>query len=1125
MDRKEEFYILFGLLLALLGAVGTWLALPQVQPQLGGWQANPLLLPLVGLAGLSLLLLYLLLREQLAARVRAMLPQYRLETRYLRAVNQYLRRTPALLVISERQETHTELDLLAAYSQLTLGPDPDQPDVPLAAPPSPPRDGGLFGLRGPKAGEARPARSGRRRLLDALLWLILQGGLLALAFLFVRSVFWTLAGEFQFSWGGILFGALLWLGLAVLLHRVALRRLGTYLDQRGACSAPAATPGAEIWQHERLLIMGDPGSGKTTLLRHIAVICANERLNVPRRTRLRAAYGWPTPPLPIYIPLRALRDAAVAHNRPLLESYAETLRDVALLGEVVRDLPPDFFQRRAEAGGCVILLDAFDELRDAEARRRLGQLVATLPPGPPTARNRIVVTSRIVGYEGQLRGRDFIHRRLAELNPTQTEAFIHARYRALAGLGVRAPGEPSGVPWDPEVRARRLIARLPDNPGLRRLGRNPFLLALIVSVHLKSPRELPRQRHALYGKAMEMLVEEWERWKDSELDLEPTTPTAELEAIQKLRLLYELAWAMYERSLTATDQRSHTVITSSAAEQVLAVALREIPALVAGRTGADLDAFTRSEAKRWLRNLGQRGGVLQELGNVEGSSEVQIQFAHQTFQEYLASQALDASAPETQQLRTARVRERWADPRWREVLLLSSSTSADASPMVRHLLAQHDHTADLLAGAVLAEQPGRLARELLDTSLARLDALALAAPDVPISTALDALNTLAETGLAPAQQTLETAARTAPHLAVRVRSIELLAGMEPNRPAPAPLTPALQALMLDILEQARDPRLRLAAGFALARHDPHYADDNGWIPALVAVPAGSFLMGSSEADKDAQGDEKPQHRRELPAYAIGTTLVTNAQWQRFMAAGGYTTRRYWSGAGWRWRTCGWEPPGDYSTPQQIAAVVLGPLFDPLVGLLLRRRAFTQPHPESWDDVAWNGANQPVTGISIYEAEAYCRWLSAASGHPFRLPSEAEWEYAARGADGRIYPWGNAWAEGRCNSKEAGIGYPTPVGSYPDGGSPCGALDMAGNAWEWCATRWHNNYPGRRAEVEDHVYNVLSWWVETRTIRGGSYYRDRTFVRGAYRNGGIARYRGNSIGLRVASHSLRIDSGS
>ncbi|PDV97990.1 SUMF1/EgtB/PvdO family nonheme iron enzyme [Candidatus Chloroploca asiatica] len=1119
MNRKEEIYILIGLLLAFVAAVAGWLALPQVQQQFNGWLDNPLFLPFLGMGGLALLLAYVLLRDWIASTVRSLSPRYRLERRYLQAVETYLRRTPALLVISRQQETHTELDLLMAYSQLTLSPDPDQPDPPDLVQVSDQQPTRRFAMEGIKERATSRPRSLKQRGFETLAWLVVQGSVLALAIASVRGIMVAPTGEWQFTWASLLLAlvsTLAWLGVAILLHRVILRRVATYLVQRGACSAPPATPGAEIWQYPCLLIRGDPGSGKTTLLRHIAVVCAQEILRSPGRQRLRDVYGWPSRPFPIYIPLRVLRDA-VALQRPLLEQYAETLRDVALLGDVVRDLPTDFFQRKAQRGGCMILLDAFDELRDADARQRLGQLVAALPPGPDHRRNRIVVTSRIFGYEGQLRHRKFIHRLVDQLTPPQQQQFIRTRYRAFAQLGISASGEATLATWDPEVRSRRLIERLTEDGGIQKLVRNPFLLSLIISIHLKSPRELPRQRHTLYEKALQMLVEEWERLKDSEMDLEPTTQDADLELQQKLRLLYQLAWVMYERTLTAPDDGSHTVITSADAEEVLALALRDISPATAGRTGAALESFCRSEAKRWLRNLGQRGGVLQELGNVHGTSEVQLQFAHQTFQEYLASQAVRDGSPEMQRLRDTRIRERWNDDRWREVLLLYSATMPDATPIVRHLLAQGKQEADLLAGAVLAEQTQRLDPEARVEILNRLHHLFMSASAGSLPVQLEALNTLAEAGIDASTDLLKDAVRKAPHQDVRVRAIERLARMEHNHPARAPLPPDLQDLMLELLQTEHAPDLRLAAGFALARQDPRYAGD-GLRPKLIHIPAGPFLMGSSKEDREAERFEQPQHQIELPDYWIAQHPVTNAQWQCFIDAGGYRTRRYWSRAGWRWLRCGWEPAGAYSTPQLIALVLLGSFFDPLVGLLLRRQPFSQPHPESWNGPNWNGANQPVTGISFYEAEAYCRWLQEATGHPFRLPTEAEWEKAARGPDGRRYPWGNAWADGLCNSSEARLNKPSPVGSYPQGTSVYVAHDMAGNVWQWCATRWKSTYPGRKPDLNDRLLDLIAWWANAFVVRGGAYWNNAQNVRASYRYNISPRLRYGYIGLRVASHS-------
>ncbi|WP_141508656.1 formylglycine-generating enzyme family protein, partial [Candidatus Chloroploca asiatica] len=195
-----------------------------------------------------------------------------------------------------------------------------------------------------------------------------------------------------------------------------------------------------------------------------------------------------------------------------------------------------------------------------------------------------------------------------------------------------------------------------------------------------------------------------------------------------------------------------------------------------------------------------------------------------------------------------------------------------------------------------------------------------------------------------------------------------------------------------------------------------------WVPALRHVPAGPFLMGSSEKDRMAHDDEKPQHTLTLPDYWIGTTPVTNAQFRPFVTGDGYTNPVYWTRVGWAWR-------------EQEKIVT----------------------PRWWNDSTWNGAQHPVVGVSWFEAVAYCRWLSAQTGHAFRLPTEAEWEKAARGLDGRIWPWGNAWETGRCNSNEAGHKRTTSVGQYPTGASSYGVLDMAGNVWEWCATRYDKSY--------------------------------------------------------------------
>jgi eukaryotic-like serine/threonine-protein kinase len=183
---------------------------------------------------------------------------------------------------------------------------------------------------------------------------------------------------------------------------------------------------------------------------------------------------------------------------------------------------------------------------------------------------------------------------------------------------------------------------------------------------------------------------------------------------------------------------------------------------------------------------------------------------------------------------------------------------------------------------------------------------------------------------------------------------------------------------------------------------------------MVYVPAGKFLMGSQEGE--GESNEHPQHEVSLDAFWIDRTEVTNAQYRRCLDAG----------------AC--------------------------------------KRPTYWDDGEYNGVDGPVVGVTWLDAQAYCTWVGA------RLPSEAEWEKAARGTDGRRYPWGddaancdkaNYWGqEGGC------VGDPGPVAARPSGASPYGALDMAGNAWEWCQD-WYKSYPGSSNPVDDtNVYRVL-----------------------------------------------------
>ncbi len=249
----------------------------------------------------------------------------------------------------------------------------------------------------------------------------------------------------------------------------------------------------------------------------------------------------------------------------------------------------------------------------------------------------------------------------------------------------------------------------------------------------------------------------------------------------------------------------------------------------------------------------------------------------------------------------------------------------------------------------------------------------------------------------------------------------------------------------------------------------------------VEIPAGPFTMGSDKrGDRMAFNDETPQFTCTLitEPYHISRYPVTVAQYRAFAESGGYRERRFWTQAGWAWR---------------------------------KSRGITGP------EVYWEPFqrdNHPVVGVSWYEAVAYCRWLSQVLGYEVRLPREAEWEKAARGEDGRIWPWGDEEPTAEHCNFNGNVGHTTPVGSYPRGASPYGVLEMAGNVWEWCCTKWRNDYTAYQKRIDDDLEGKAP-----RVVRGGSWIDYHHGVRCGYSVREYPSYRSYDFGFRVVAPGL------
>jgi formylglycine-generating enzyme required for sulfatase activity len=273
-----------------------------------------------------------------------------------------------------------------------------------------------------------------------------------------------------------------------------------------------------------------------------------------------------------------------------------------------------------------------------------------------------------------------------------------------------------------------------------------------------------------------------------------------------------------------------------------------------------------------------------------------------------------------------------------------------------------------------------------------------------------------------------------------------------------------------LLRDERLPALeRVGAGRDLAKlGDPRFDPELWYLPrkpasGFMEVPAGPFLMGSDKRrDREAQDDELPQHEVDLPTFYLGRYPVTVAQYGAFVAA----------------------------TDRPLAP-----------------RSLEQP------------ANHPMSDVTWHDALAYCRWLEkrlraaaparleaersaegrrlwegiASGSLRLMLPSEAEWEKAARGADGWIYPWGDEIDPERANYDATGVGGPSPVGCFPRGASPCGCEELSGNVWEWTRSE-DRPYPYEARDGREDLAGA-----PLRVLRGGSYISNSGNCRCACRN--------------------------
>ncbi len=850
------------------------------------------------------------------------------------------------------------------------------------------------------------------------------------------------------------------------------------------------------------VVLGEPGAGKTTALRKLHQQCL---LPGP------GSLGLDSGTLPVLLPLRRLAKDDLEQPLPVL---AGRYLEEASAGELAADLGEKLWSR----GHLLVLLDGLDEVAD-DARR--GDLASYLDWQLSGAADgvRAVVSCRYAGYGGRARlGESF---QLFEVRPLAADQVTR-----LVRLWFREAQR--AIPDYSEDEARRRSDDLVEALGgsdyasqqLKVLVSTPLMLTLMCVIVLRGG-EMPRQRVEFYEQCLRVLLGKWAK----------TTKGREpLLAIEvALAVLRPLAWKLH------VEERRDDL---SKAELVHHVT-RRLKDL-----GAKASAFRVVD---WLH---RECGVLTEV------SPQRYGFLHLGLQEYLAAGHAASGGDDFLGVLADRFGERW----WREVVLLLAALPGlrAVNPLLERVLA----TNALVEQADLLHECLREAPEVsLEPFLAVLDDGSDASRQAAVlrllsercdTSLVDRARRLAESPTedvsALAARIVEqcgerrTAAKPATcelylvHDSAVAKSAGRLASALRRRGVPLFETESWEEDLEPLLAETRAVAVLVGPGGELPWTRPDVEsclalfEDAGKTVVPVALPqleklpelpaswshwvdlrAGISVEGCEELARAAlRPVSKPSRSRVLKT-ASGEKLVEPRTGLEFV----------------------WVPGGRFRMGQEEVAepvhwVSVSPFWLGETPVINRQysiflEATGRDEPPFWRDRKYSEPEQPVVGVSWNDAVAFCEWLSQDFGHQAMLPSEAQWEFAARGIDGRIYPWGDEApdASRACFDLNWNKDKPAVVGSCPAGRGPYGTLDQAGLVWEWCRDVWNKEAYRERDEPKDPL--VTEGDEDRRVLRGGSWVSPADDLRAAVRFWLPATGRYDFVGFRVLAAPPSFDS--
>ncbi len=810
-------------------------------------------------------------------------------------------------------------------------------------------------------------------------------------------------------------------------------------------------------KYHRLVIKGDVGSGKSMFVDYLTSQIAATHLNRSDQD---------LPPVFRHRPVVRLRLRAIVHQlkgeldpeKFLLHSIREEIG--AICGHSVDEINwKTFCQPLLQQG--IILLDGLDEVPKTEGLR------ATLFDAIDAFKKRLgddarlIITSRPYVFDDEeysLAGFDYLE--LVPMNNEQIQRFLESWYLLMRANRNWNEAQASS-------KADHLFKQLKELDYLLEPARRPLLLTLLTSLHF-ARNVLPHSRAELYRQAIDLMLE---RWTQRAYEENPDYPLEDFERK-----------ALAESAATRWGALQQVALSANQTE-TLEISATIINGLFSGYLKDDCNANNLLDFMRF------RSGILKP-----GKGE-HFEFYHRSFQDYLAALALTDEREwqdDIEKLLTTEKGLEW----WGEVFLLLISTKIygnskpEAVDLLRRFVPEtidYQNFGDqrwkllLLAAKAIIEQQQELKpyyqknrhyKGVYDDLKRHL--LRLVEGDYGVD------------------------------IAIRARAGRRLGGLGDPRPG------------VTVIRDVNDKPIT-----AITDSHCHTIPDIAWVKIL----SGQFQMGSTDDDKDANSFEKPVHEISVDEFYISSFPITNAQYQCFIDAGGYNNEHYWqtpkSSLAWRQ---GEQP--DLSLLQDLSD-------DLRRGYEKWLLADTQRDlPRFWEERRWNNPNHPLVGVSWYEVQAYCLWLSEClqqtivpnthriSGQ-IRLPSEDEWEYAARGSKGLKYAWGDEADPAKGNISETELRRTSAVGLFIPGiafDKDTNIYDLSGNVWEWTQSRW-----GKSIDKPDFDYT--RWNLEQmqridpepgdlRVLRGGSWSGDHRVARCASRSRIHPFDRLNVVGFRV-----------